>query len=153
MLKRIIKFAAVGIIFAFLSLVSMFVGIFVIAPTLDERAAEKYKNEVVEKLELHKDLSVVSAKSGCANTGNGNHTEIIACVLIKTELTEKEMKALFEKEKGARLLTVEEFRKIYYMEMAGICFNELEKAKVKPDYYVVEFIDSAPFSEFDIKGM
>ncbi|MDR3360105.1 MAG: hypothetical protein LBO20_05575 [Bifidobacteriaceae bacterium] len=86
-----IAFAAVGGTVA-LALVLPVAMPLAIGPAINNIDAWRLRAQV-DKLELPAGTEIVETGSWVGNTGNGNHTEVIAAAIFRTDLTAKELEA------------------------------------------------------------
>ena len=119
-------------------------------PVLNDFKAKQLAN-TLKDWTLPEKTEIVEVISGCGNTGGtGNHTEIWAGMLIKTELAEKGIHSYFD------LLNVqkvdESHKHTFIMDLLGTRFNRLADVSQYDGYYIVETIDKAVSSSFDLRG-
>lgn len=98
---------------------------------------------------------IIEVVSGCGNTGGtGNHTEILICLLIKSDLPQEKITELY---KGIySYIDVVKVKKeetsTFSMQTVGLEFEKLKGIKEYNRYYIVERIEDAVSSEFDLRG-
>ena len=82
--------------------------------------------------------------------GTGNHTDMWVCVLIKTDMSEERLAELVVGEIKISKVDSSEY-KTDSMTVLGIEFDDVEFDS-NTSYYIAEFIERAPCSDFDLRG-
>lgn len=145
-LKRAVKIIGITILALFLVLTGIIIILFIFARAADDMALRRYRVEILEQMELPADTVAVEVVSDCGNTGGtGNHTELYVAVLLKTDLSESAFREYYP-----HALEAEEHGwETWSMGCVGVSFKE-QQAEGK--YYILEFIESAPWGDLDLRG-
>lgn len=134
----------------------LLIGIFVVAvlpwfvfPVLNDIKANILKQEL-QNAPLPQSTKIIKSLAGCGNTGGtGDHTEVWAAILIKTDLSEDEIYKFY----GKNIQKVDAFRQnTFIMELLDKEFSRLNDISDYDGYYIVERTDDAVSSFFDIRG-
>lgn len=145
-MKKTVKILGIVILVIVIALIAIVILPFIIAPVIDNIVLARYRSQMINELELPADTEIVETVSGCGNTGGtGNHTELLVSVLVKSELNED---AFFEYFPHAYEAEECDFE-TWAMGCVGLSFS---KPKEEGNYYILEFIKSAPCSDFDLRG-
>lgn len=119
---------------------------FLICPIIDNIALSQYKKEVLNTLNPPSNTEVVEVVSVCGNTsGTGNHTEMYVAVLVKTTLSENEWKSFHVVSHNVSL----DGEQTFAMSLVGVNFSHIDNSE---GYYIFEYIQQAPCSDFDLQG-
>lgn len=126
------------------------IALFIIFPILNDIKADKLAIEWAENIVLPNNTEIVEVISGCGNTGGtGNHTEIWAGILIKSDLPPDNVKAFW----GSDIFVVDESNtRTFIMRLLGNQFKYFDKATEYEGFYIIERVDKAVSSEFDLRG-
>ena len=118
-------------------------------PILNDIKANNLKQEL-QSAPLPQNTEIIAALSGCGNTGGtGDHTEIWAGILIRTELSEDEIYQYY----GDDVQRVDSNKqKTFIMDLIGKEFTNLKSISKYDGYYIVEQVGNAVSSFFDIRG-
>ena len=123
---------------------------FFIFPVLNDMKAEKLANEL-RSAQLPDKTEIIEVLSGCGNTsGAGNHTEIWAGMLIKTELLEQDILEIFGTTKVQKVSS--DRRYTFIMGNLDKSFSSLNNRTNLDGYYIIEWVDGAVSSFFDLRG-
>lgn len=145
-MKKVAKVFGIVILIIVIALIAIVILPFIIAPVIDNIALGRYRSQVLSELEMPAESVIVETVSGCGNTGGtGNHTELLVSVLVKSELDED---AFFEYYPHAYEAGKRDFE-TWAMGCVGLSFS---KPEAEGNYYILEFIKSAPCSDFDLRG-
>ena len=146
MLRKAVKIILIIFLTVFLLLIAMIVLPLVICPIIDNIALGRYESQILKELDLPPDAEVIEIIHGCGNTGGtGNHTEMYVGMLIKTSLSAEE----WEEYHYQVYSTLTHGMETWAMGCVGLSFSE---EYIAEGYYILEFIESAPCSEFDLRG-
>lgn len=145
-MKKTVKVFGIVILIIVIALIAIIILPFIIAPVIDNIALGRYRSQVLSELEMPTECMIVETVSGCGNTGGtGNHTELLVSVLVKSELVED---AFLEYYPHAYKADERDFE-TWAMGCVGLSFSTPEE---EGNYYILEFIGSAPWSDFDLRG-
>ena len=118
---------------------------------IDNVAAARYKNQITDSINEISNITVVASECGLGNVGGtGNHTDMWVCVLIKTDMSEERLTELVVGEIKISKVDSSEY-KTDSMTVLGVEFDEVEFDS-NTSYYIAEFIERAPCSDFDLRG-
>lgn len=146
MLRKAAKIILIIFLTVFLLLIAIIVLPWVISPIIDNIALGHYESQILEELELPPDVEVIEIIHGCGNTGGtGNHTEMYVGMLVKTSLPAEEWDEYHDQVYS----TLTHGMETWAMGCTGISFSG---EYIEEGYYILEFIQSAPCSEFDLRG-
>lgn len=113
---------------------------------IDDIALTRYRSEVLQELSLPKGSAVVETLSGCGNSsGTGNHTELVVGVLVRSEMEREEFLHHFPE-----ALPVENGE--FATDSMSALGMKISRLKEPGYHYYLEFIDSAPCSDLDLRG-
>jgi hypothetical protein len=120
-----------------------------IFPVLNDIKAAKLKN-TLQSNPLPQNTKIIDVVSGCGNTGGtGDHTEIWAAILIKTELSEEEIYEFY----GKKVFKVsDEDKETFIMRLLDKEFACLKEISNYDGYYIIECIGDPVSSFFDFRG-
>lgn len=145
-MKKAAKILGIAILVLFLLLISGIVLPFLLARVVDDIALGRYRSQVLRELGLPEGITLVETIAGCGNTGGtGNHTELFVAVLLKTELSEEEFRAYYPHAYNAE----EKGWETWAMGCVGVRFRQPQE---EGSYHILEFIKSAPWGDWDIRG-
>ncbi|MCH5269748.1 MAG: hypothetical protein J1E83_03280 [Lachnospiraceae bacterium] len=145
-MKKTVKILGIIILAIVVALIAIVILPFIKASVIDNMALNKYRSRILNELELPTDTEIVETVSGCGNTGGtGNHTELLVSVLVKSELDEDAFFAYYPHAYEAEERDFE----TWAMGCVGLSFNKPEE---EGNYYILEYIKSAPCSDFDLRG-
>lgn len=145
-MKKTVKVFGIVILIIVIALIAIVILPFIIAPVIDNIALSKFRSQVLSEVEMPAESVIVETVSGCGNTGGtGNHTELLVSVLVKSKLDEG---AFFEYYPHAYKAEELDFE-TWAMGCVGLSFR---KPEAEGNYYILEFIKSAPCSDFDLRG-
>ena len=146
MLRKTAKIILIIFLAVFFLLIAVIVLPFVVSPIIDNIALARYETQILEELDLPPDAEVIEIIHGCGNTGGtGNHTEMYVGMLVKTSLPAEE----WEEYHYQVYSTLTHGMETWAMGCVGLSFSE---EYIAEGYYILEFIESAPCSEFDLRG-
>ncbi len=98
---------------------------------------------------------IIEVVSGCGNTsGTGNHTEILICLLIKSNLSQEKITEFYKNNyQYVDVVKVEKEEPFMLsMQLLGLEFKKLKGIKDYNGYYIVEMVENAVSSDFDLRG-
>lgn len=142
-MKELLKIAAWIVIVPIVILI----GVYFVAPAVNDLSVPAFEKEVMDGLDLPENAEVVEYVSGCGNSsGTGNHTDLYVAVLIRSDLTRRELADVY----GNLRVSEYDGEQTLAMSIIGLDFEEKTGGE---GFYVVEFSKTAPMSMFDIRGM
>lgn len=136
------------------SLIMLILLLYMLSPIVNEFALKGYRSQVVEELVLPPGIQMMETVSGCGNSGGtGNHTDLYVGVLVESSLSKEQLEQQLEQyEVGCSVspLTSEEPTNLS-MDLLGLSF-EAELDFSADQYYLLQFVEEAPCSAFDLRG-
>ena len=156
MKKRIL---IVVLVLVFLNIVP-----YIVFPLLNDIKANNLKEEMSGQAMPEK-TELIEIVAGCGNTsGTGDHSEVLICLLVKSELSAEELNEFFstsfrdpEDETNNRH-SVEVIRvtngktTTLAMGIVGLKFRDMPEAIDDNDLYIIQRVENAVSSFFDLRG-
>lgn len=137
---------------------------YVVFPILNDTKANNLKEEMLSQAMPEK-TELVEIVAGCGNTsGTGDHTEVLVCLLVKSELSAEELYEFFSTDyKGpnpektnrhyVEVFAVTEGKTTTLaMETVGLKFERTAEGLNTDDLYIVLRTEDAVSSVFDLRG-
>ena len=127
---------------------------FIAFPIANDIKAKILTNEMQKSTPPEK-TKIIEVVSGCGNTsGTGNHTEILICLLIKSDLSQEKITEFYKNNYPyVDVVKVEKEQTcILSMQIVGLEFKKLKDIKDYNGYYVVERVVDAISSGLDLRG-
>lgn len=147
MIKKVIKKICIAIAIIFCLPIVIIISIYMICPILDNIALSRFRSEVLADLELPDNTEIAEVISDCGNSGGtGNHTDLYVGILVKTDLPDEEFLSQYS---DSAYSALEKEMETWAMGCIGVYFD---KKEAEEGYFILEFIDQAPYSEFDLRG-
>ena len=114
-------------------------------------ALRHYEKKVMSQAEINTDTMIAEVVSGCGNTsGTSNHTELYVGILVKTSLSEEEVREIYSQ--AAQIVKTEAgLVKTSVMSLLNLSFSQSSKETDEEEYYIIEYIAPAP-CQSDIRG-
>ncbi len=149
MLKWFKRFLLTLIIFP-TTIVVVIVALYVICPVLNNIKADKLAATWAENIVLPDNTEIIEVISGCGNTsGTGNHTEVWAGILIKSDMSPEKVMAFWD----SNILVVDENNiRTHAMYLLNEEFKYFDTASQYEGFYIIEKTGEAVSSGFDLRG-
>ncbi len=149
-MKKWLKRGLLTLVIAPIAIIVVIVSLYIIFPILNDIKANRLATDWAENIALPDNTEIVEVISGSGNTGGtGNHTEIWAGILIKSNLSSDEVNAFF----GSDVFVVDKSNtRTFIMSLMNKKFSYLDISTDYDDLYIIEIIDEAVSSEFDLRG-
>lgn len=123
--------------------------IFVSPYLIDDFSCYTFKNKIENSISEANNISLIDIDYKCGNaTGTGNHTDMYVCALIRTPIDEEQLELIF----GDAINIVKADHGVLPTNTMLLLGIEFDEVIYYDDYYILEFVESAPCSEFDIRG-
>lgn len=113
---------------------------------VDDIACDGYRSEIENAVSGVSGIEVLDMLNGCGNVANGDHTDLIVGVLIKTDLTIEELKSKFSD--AYRVISFDKLsvNTKLYQQFSKHTIDDTEQ------YFVLVYAKSAPFWFIDFRG-
>lgn len=149
-MKKLIKRGLITIATIPIIMLIIIIVLFIIFPMLNNIKAGSLAHKWSKSLSVPNNIEIIEIIHGCGNTtGTGNHVEIWAAILIKTDLSSIEIKNYF----GDEIFDVDKCNtQTHTMTILNKEFKILNDITEHDGYYIVEKIEDSSFSIFDLRG-
>jgi len=125
---------------------------FFIFPFMNNIKAKRLANELLCS-KLPDQTEIIEVLSGCGNvSGTGNSTRIWAGMLIKTRLPDIDVFEFYKKTRAGVQKADSREKDTLTMGNLGKTFLHLSDINEFDGYYIVEWVDDAVSSYFDLRG-
>jgi len=132
-------------------LIFAFISLYFSCPLLNDKTAGSLAKEL-RTIPPPYNTQILESLSGCGNVGGtGNHTDMWAGILIKTELEEKDVEQ-FYKEYYIKKVDTSNYQ-TFAMECVNKEFSNLNNIDDYEGFYIIETVERHEFySFFDLRG-
>jgi len=148
------------VLIAILVVLALCISPFVIAPIANNIKAQSFISEV-KKSAFPASTEVLEVVGGVGNTsGTGNHVELLAAVLVKSDLTLEQLRDYYRADSiendyvlnNAIIQVTETTQTTSSMDILNLTFKNFENISSDDNLYIIQKIESAVFSTFDLRG-